>query len=939
MINKINISTTKTLFFILLSSTLLAQGFYFGRNKIQYTDFDWQVMQTEHFDIYYYPEMEDIAKQGAQYAEESFKALQPKFNHSINRKIPLIFYSTHLHFQQTNVTPGFIPEGVGGFFEFLKGRVVIPSNGDMFKFRHVIRHELVHVFMHSKVTTVMRNHGRLDGVFPPLWFTEGLAEHWSTDWDAQAEMVLKDAVLNNYETGLENIWQIAGTFTMYKVGQHVLDYIEEKYGDDKILMIMENLWKYDTFETSFQDAVGLNYREFDSEYLYALKKEYYPQLATDDFNSQTTATIVRDGFNFKPAYYKDIDEEYIVFVGNRTGYSSIFMKPMSSTDLKVEETVEVLVKGEASSDFESFHIFDSKIDVNADGLLTFTSKSGETDALYIYDIAQREMAGKHYFENIVALYSPCWSPDGRKIVFSAVAKSGYKDIYMFNLDSQELTQLTDDFYNDDSPVWAPDNKHIAFSSDRSAYGHSGASNIFIMNDHGNNMRYLTYGNYRDETPVFSPDGKFLAYTSDASGSFNVYLVQNPLKKDTGPIKVNKITHSVGAIFDPEWTSNGDLLFGTFEQRSFQIRLMGDVMDRVDSSETIIQTISEPLTDMWSYEKLKSSKISSDKPYVKEYDLDIVQTQVSQDPIFGTSGGAQVAFTDLLGNEQYNFLIYNNARTSGDLLSSFNFAATKISLGKQVNYAYGIYRFAGDYYSRKDFFYYEDRVGGFFAVSYPFSKFDRVSLNQSFSYSDKDRFIDDRRYAWLNSTFLSYVYDNSIWISTGPLEGIRLNATIGNTYDFAFSNVNYLTGLLDARYYHRLSLRSAYAIRFLSMFNEGKEARQFYFGGSWDLRGYPRFSLYGERVFLISQELRFPMIDLLGFRFPFFSLGFSSIRGALFFDVGNVWDDGFGTPKGSFGVGARLPLGFLALRWDFGKKTDFETVQSGYFTQFFFGWDF
>jgi outer membrane protein assembly factor BamA len=146
-------------------------------------------------------------------------------------------------------------------------------------------------------------------------------------------------------------------------------------------------------------------------------------------------------------------------------------------------------------------------------------------------------------------------------------------------------------------------------------------------------------------------------------------------------------------------------------------------------------------------------------------------------------------------------------------------------------------------------------------------------------------------------------------------------------------------LLDVRYYQRLTLRSAYAIRFLSLFNEGKEARQFYFGGSWDLRGYPRFSLHGQRVFLISQELRFPMIDLIGLRLPFFSIGFNSIRGALFFDVGNVWDHGFGTPKGSFGIGVRLPLGFLALRWDIGKRTDFESIQKGYFTQFFFGWDF
>ncbi len=926
--------------FLLSANDLFAQGFLFGRNKIQYTEFDWQIMQTEHFDIYYYPEMTEIAKQGAQYAEESFKALEPKFNHTVNRRIPLIFYSTHLHFQQTNITSGFIPEGVGGFFEFLKGRVVIPSNGNMHQFRHVIRHELVHVFMHNKVYTVLRNHNRLDGPFPPLWFTEGLAEHWSTKWDAQAEMVMKDAVLSNYETGLQNIYRINGTFTMYKTGQNVLDYIANKYGDDKVLMILENLWKYERFENSFKDATGMNYAEFDQEYRYYLKKNYYPELATTDFNHQIAETIVRDGFNFKPAYYNGTDGEYVLFVGNRTGYSSIFMKRLESTPGDLDEDVEVLIKGQTSSDFENFHIFDSKIDVNKNGQLVFTSKSGETDALYVYDIPNRKIVSKHYFENLVGLFSPSWSPDENEIVFSGLAQNGYKDIYIYDLEKKQLSQLTDDFYNDKAPSWAPDGKHIAFSSDRSAYGRNGSSNIFLMQKDGRGLRYLTYGNQKDETPVFSADGKFLAYTSDFEGTFNIFLLNSPLKKDNNnPIKVNKITQSVGTIFDPEWTLNGNLLFGTFEERSFQIRLLEDVVGRIDSTNSFSQPVSEPLADLWNYKKIKSSKISSDKPYIKKYDLDIVQTQVSQDPLFGTSGGAQLAFTDLLGNEHYNIMLFNNARRSSDLLRSLNFAVTKVSLGNQINYAYGIFRFAGEFYNRQDAYFFEDRIGGLFALSYPFSKFTRMEFSQNFSYSDKDWFFRKRRYAWLNSSFLSFIQDNSIWTNTGPIEGTRINITVGNTFDFAFSNVNYLTGLLDIRHYFRLSLRTAYAVRFLSLFNEGRETRQFYFGGSWDLRGYRRWSLRGRRIFLLSQELRFPLIDLIGVKLPYFSLGFSQIRGALFFDVGQAWNDDFGTPKGSFGVGTRLPLGFLALRWDFGKTTDFSKVSKGYFTQFFFGWDF
>ena len=133
----------------LFNETTFAQFFYFGRNKIQYEEFDWKILRTEHFDIYYYGEMGQIAEIGANYAEEVYGELKVKMNHLVTRRVPLIFYNTTIDFQQTNTTPGLIPEGVGGFFEFLKGRVVLPSNGSLEDFRHVIRHELVHVLLHA----------------------------------------------------------------------------------------------------------------------------------------------------------------------------------------------------------------------------------------------------------------------------------------------------------------------------------------------------------------------------------------------------------------------------------------------------------------------------------------------------------------------------------------------------------------------------------------------------------------------------------------------------------------------------------------------------------------------------------------------------------------------------------------------------------------------
>lgn len=179
----------------LLAWTAPSQGqYYFGRNKVQYNHFQWQILKTRHFDIYFYPEMRELAEIGATYAEEAYGRLENLVNHNFNHRIPLIFYSNHFHFQQTNTIPNLIPEGVGGFFEFLKGRVVIPATGSLVEFEHVINHELVHVFTHGKANRILKDHKRTQHAGLPLWFTEGIAEYWSEGWDSEAEMFIRDAV-------------------------------------------------------------------------------------------------------------------------------------------------------------------------------------------------------------------------------------------------------------------------------------------------------------------------------------------------------------------------------------------------------------------------------------------------------------------------------------------------------------------------------------------------------------------------------------------------------------------------------------------------------------------------------------------------------------------------------------------------------------------------
>jgi hypothetical protein len=899
-------------------------------------------MRTEHFEIYFYTGMDSLARQGAFLAERSYGILQQRFNLSILHKIPLIFYATHLHFEQTNTTPGFVSEGVGGFFEFLKGRVVIPYDGSAHDFQHVIQHELVHVFMTSKIGRVTKDHRQNTDMSPPLWFSEGLAEYWSTTWDTQAEMVLRDAVLNNYVVPLRDMDRIYGSFLMYKEGQEILDFISRKYGNEKILLLMENFWKAKSFEDDFRMTLGKDYKEFDQAWLYDLKKKYYPVMKEEDLPSRVTNNVVDIGFNGKPAYYRIGDSSYVYFIGNHNGYTDLYRVELNTK--KAEP--EVVVAGERSNEFEAFHLFQSRIDISKDGILAFVTKSGETDVFHLYDVRKEKITETIRFNNLVMLGSPSWSPDGKKIAFTAVDRSGSSDLYILNVSPRSLTRLTNDSYDDKDPAWSPDGKCIVFSSDRTSFGKNGKYNLFLYRLSDSSIEYLTLGNESYDSPSWSPDGKWLAFTSDRGISQNVWMMN--MKDTTGAGRqrtTRQVTDFATAAFDPTWGKNGQLIFTAFENYSFQIKKIDDAIALYDSSKTMETYEYARRGDLWAAKEIQSDDVKGTHAYTKRYSLDIAQSVVSTDPVFGTMGGAAIAMSDVLGNDEYDFLIFNTAQTRDELLDSFNFAISRYAYGQRVNSAYGIFRFAGNRYdlTDPDLFYYEQAFGGYYVLSYPLSKFERIEAGVTVTNSDKDNYTSLLpRKALLMSNSISYVWDNSLWGPSGPLDGNRMKVQLAYTTDILYSNVDYYTVIADYRHYQRLSTRTALASRINLWYNDGLEARRFFMGGSWDLRGWDLWSIRGKKIWIVSEELRFPLIDQLGVRFPFGGVSLGSIRSALFADFGGAWDDQYTDTKGDVGFGFRWNLGgVLVLRYDIGKRIEnnLTRFQKGLFYQFFFGWDF
>ena len=184
----------KILSIILVFKISFAQ---FGQNILQYEKFDWQYIQSKYFDIYFY---EDgiSTKDFVEYeSNEAYEKISNYLNWKLKDRYTIVLHNSHNDFQQTNVINMYMPEGVGGVTELYKNRVVIPFDGSLIDLKHVLHHELVHLFINDMLyggSVRGKLYSNVKSI--PLWMNEGLAEFLSASWDANSEMWIRDLVIN-----------------------------------------------------------------------------------------------------------------------------------------------------------------------------------------------------------------------------------------------------------------------------------------------------------------------------------------------------------------------------------------------------------------------------------------------------------------------------------------------------------------------------------------------------------------------------------------------------------------------------------------------------------------------------------------------------------------------------------------------------------------------
>ncbi|MFQ5650211.1 MAG: BamA/TamA family outer membrane protein [bacterium] len=575
----------------------------FGKNGVQYTNFEWHYLQSKHFDVYFYPGGEQAAGFVADVAESSYVSLSQSWDYLLQERIVIILYTSHNDFEQTNLSFGLPEESVGGFTEFHKNRIVIPYDGSYEQLRHVTHHELTHAVLLQMLfgTGAFSIISGMSRANLALWFVEGLAEYESRHgWDTESDMFMRDATLNGY---LPPIHYIYG-FMAYKGGQSIFHYIAERYGEPKIEELLAQTRRYKDIDQAILNCLGMSIDDLTRAWHKHLRKKYWPEVKERQEPGEFARQITfhrreRNFINNSGALSPRGDK--IAYLSDKSGYFDIYL--VSAIDGR---QITKLVGGQRSGLLEELHWLRPGITWSPDGRqIAFAAKSREQDALHIVDVEAKKIVASFKFD-LDGVFGPDWSPDGNEIAFVGTQQSA-SDIYVFDLQTTALRKLTSDLFSDLEPRWSPDGKQIVFISDRSH--HVSAHDLprdfkvqntdyhqfdlYILNVSSGRITRITETEFNEKSPVWSPDGSRIAFVSDRNGIFNIYVqelvrtdlvlaaLSNPERPDSTHAdfaqaafqpEATPVTNVVSGIDHLSWQDER-LLFTSFHDGGFDVYMI------------------------------------------------------------------------------------------------------------------------------------------------------------------------------------------------------------------------------------------------------------------------------------------------------------------------------------------------------------------------------
>ncbi|HDQ98951.1 MAG TPA: hypothetical protein ENN51_01500 [candidate division WOR-3 bacterium] len=891
---------------------------WFGKNKVQTRDYRFQSYETEHFRILFYPGGEGIAEFAANSAEEYYAGLVRDLGFELDFKVPLIVYLSPGQFSETNVILDIIEEGVGGFAELFKNRIVLPFSGSYADFHHIIGHEVTHIFQfamfyRSRMASLL---GAVDEFRIPLWVLEGHAEYQSGWVNVRSEVFMRDLVLNNRVVPIQHLHDGMG-YLVYRQGESFYHFVEEKYGRPKVYEFLHTLKNRRNLEATFNRVFGAGVERVSEDWMRWLRVRYWPQV-TELVHFDTLARKLtehrRDGSVYNTAPVISPSGTRVAFISDRHEYTDLYV--MSALDGRI---LKRLVRGERSGGFEAMHLLRPGIAWSPDEeLIALATTSAGRDNIALIEYATGRVRRRLAF-GLDALRAPVFAPDGRSLAFEGV-RNGFCDIYTVGVEGGQPRRLTYDIYEDRDVAFSPGGDSLVFVSDRPDPGGEWLPGIYALwlRDEQGRLTRLTDRSPDLGRPAFTGDGRRLVYTA-ADSARNIYVYSLDERRNVGRTRFTGEASHVSLSADDR-----RLVFAYFDNAGWDIAVIHEPLERIPTETSVFAVATD--TARYRPEGLDFSRV---KRLGFSISPDYAVGAATWSSAGGAAGVVNVALSDMLGN--HRFELYSDIY--GDILNS-DLTLQYWLLPARLDWGFTFFQFRDiPFFAPESLVIDRMNRGGQVLAVYPFDKLTRVELGltgyaSNVTYwnwdgSYRQYFADSSRWERAFYTSPAFVFDNTYWTWQGPARGTRLR--VGADLTFLSSRESYdFYG--DFRNYQRIGRRAVFASRLFGVGGFGADAGGYYLGGE-TVRGYRYWEFYrrrGPALTLASLELRMPFIDRLSIAAPL-PLELGGIRGVMFVDAGYVPQDSFrfwnremNRPediKVGAGAGLRIQISYFYLKLD------------------------
>lgn len=427
----------------------------FGKNRVQFNDFNWTFYRFERFDVYFYTGGRPIAQKAAYMMEEQLRRIERDLESTFDDRIQLLVFNSLTDLKQSNlnVEADDAESNVGGILRTKGSKMFVYFDGDYVHLEEQIRSGLAELAVSHLIYGGFVNNLRNSAFLSlPDWYLEGLIAHIAHPWSPEVDQRVMDGFRTNK---YKRFNALTGNEAKY-AGQSMWYYLTQTYGEGVIKNLVFLTIINRSVSSGFEYVLGQDLPTVEKSWRNFFLLRYGAGLEKEPVEGQK---ILRaKGEQRIDGLTQSGNGRYLAYQTNRLGEYAVYVM-----DLEKNRKRRIHKKG-----FKIAENTDLSYPLMAwhpnNRILAFITEDKGFIWLHFHDLQKKKTEKRKLF-GFQKVLSFTYSSDGKEFLMSAV-KDGRSDIFIYTIVSTTIERITDDDFTDLQPAYINNDQQIVFASNR-----------------------------------------------------------------------------------------------------------------------------------------------------------------------------------------------------------------------------------------------------------------------------------------------------------------------------------------------------------------------------------------------------------------------------------------------------------------------------------------